>query len=203
MKTFLVLTMACMFAGTLLASTITNGSFETPALAPGSFQYDPSGATWVFSGPAGIASNGSAFNFVSAPDGTQEAFLQASEGTNSFSQTITGVLAGDAIKFSWAQRPGFGADTVTVTYNGVTLFSGAPSSTTWSTVTTSSIASGQPSSGLLVFSGSTVLGVDLDTGIDDITSVSASTVPEPISAVLFGSGLLAVSFLRRRDTNRN
>jgi hypothetical protein len=201
MKVFFVCVIASTLAGALGATAITNGSFEIPGLTAGTFQYDPSGATWAFIGNAGIASNGSAFGFLAAPAGVQEAFLQTGTVSNSFSETITGVAAGDMVRFSWAQRPGFVANPVTVTYNGVTIFSGSPGSTTWTTVTSSPIASGQPTSGLLVFSGSSTVGVDLDTGIDNVVGVSSS-VPEPCSMLLIESGLLAVPFIKRKKFNR-
>ena len=90
------------------ATSITNGSFETPAL--GATTYTPAGATWVFSGFSGIATNSSA-TFFAAPDGTQVAFLQVfQQNTSSFSENITGVVDGDTISFRDAQRPGYGAN---------------------------------------------------------------------------------------------
>lgn len=102
------LRLACIIflvAASLTAATIVNPSFETPSVGAGSFQYNPLGATWTFSGASGISSNGSAFGFLPAPNGTQEAFLQGSTG--SFSQAITGVNVGDMISFFISQRPGF------------------------------------------------------------------------------------------------
>ena len=46
---------------TLESDTIYNGSFETPTLAADSFQYQPVGAGWQFTGAAGITADGSAF----------------------------------------------------------------------------------------------------------------------------------------------
>jgi len=61
------------------AAGLTNGGFETPSLA-GGYQYAPPGATWVFSGGAGISGNGTAFTSGNppAPEGVQVAFLQGS-----------------------------------------------------------------------------------------------------------------------------
>src|SRR5579872_3629342 len=92
------------------AAVIPNNSFEVPGLGAGNFAYDPAGATWAFVGNSGIAANGSVFGYLPAPDGVQEAFLQTNTASNSFSETITSVAAGDQIRFSWALRPGFGGD---------------------------------------------------------------------------------------------
>ncbi len=66
-----------------LAQTITapasfgNLGFETPALS-GGYQYAPDGASWTFTGPAGIAGNGNAFTGgnPAAPQGVQVGFIQ-------------------------------------------------------------------------------------------------------------------------------
>ncbi len=64
------------------AQILGNGNFETPSVgAPGqssSDTYGPAGATWAFTGNAGIAANGSSFAtyHVDTPDGSQFAFLQ-------------------------------------------------------------------------------------------------------------------------------
>ncbi len=40
---------------------VPNGGFETPALSNGSYVFNPTGATWTFTGTTGIARNNSAF----------------------------------------------------------------------------------------------------------------------------------------------
>lgn len=57
---------------------VTNGGFETPGLAAGTYQYNPSGATWLFSGTAGISRNNSGITSgnPAAPAGTQIGFVQ-------------------------------------------------------------------------------------------------------------------------------
>ena len=61
------------------AGGFTNGGFELPNLA-GGYQYAPPGATWVFTGDAGISGNGTPFTSGNppAPEGVQVAFLQRS-----------------------------------------------------------------------------------------------------------------------------
>ena len=65
--------------------TIGNSSFETPELS-GTFVYGPAGATWTFTGNAGISGPPSGFGSTSAPDGDQYAFLQT---ISAFFQQIT------------------------------------------------------------------------------------------------------------------
>ncbi len=61
---------------------LANGSFESPVLSAGSYQYSPSGAGWTFSnngsGGAGISASSSALTSSSPeiPHGNQVAFLQ-------------------------------------------------------------------------------------------------------------------------------
>jgi len=197
MKIFAVLAVTTLLAGGLGATTITNGSFETPALGASSFVYNPSGATWGFFGTSGISSNGSAFGFLAAPGGTQEAFLQSFGGTNIISETVSAVAPGDVITFSYAARPGYGAETFTVSYNGVNIGTFTPSSTAW-TAGSVTIQAGAPASGVLAFTGLSNSAVDLNVGIDIVASTTTSATPEPVSMLLFGSGLLAVSLTGRK-----
>lgn len=69
-------------------SLLANSSFETPALGPSGYSYETSGASWVFTGNAGVTGNSSTYSYGSpnAPDGTQAGFLQ---GTGTASQTLS------------------------------------------------------------------------------------------------------------------
>ncbi|MFM7315524.1 MAG: beta strand repeat-containing protein, partial [bacterium] len=59
---------------------VQNSGFESPGLGSGSsaYQYNPTGASWTFTGTSGISGNGSGFTSgnPSAPAGGQVAFLQ-------------------------------------------------------------------------------------------------------------------------------
>ena len=83
--------------------SITDGSFEAPTLAAGTYQYAATGSAWQFSAGAGVASNGSAFTSSNpaAPDGTQVAFLQ---GTGSMSQSVYLDAGTYSLSFLAAQR---------------------------------------------------------------------------------------------------
>ena len=60
------------------APTPGDAGFESPSVGSGSFQYDPTGTAWAFTGSAGVSGNGSGFTAgnPAAPEGTQVAFLQ-------------------------------------------------------------------------------------------------------------------------------
>ncbi len=84
------------------ANAISDGSFETPALDTGSYQFAPTGSSWQFSGGSGIASNGSSFTAgnPSAPDGNQVAILQ---GNGSMSQSVNLLAGSYNVSFQAAQ----------------------------------------------------------------------------------------------------
>src|SRR5207302_1249229 len=72
----------------LNTTLVTNGGFETPTLSNGTYVFNPTGATWTFTGTTGIARNGSAFtnNNPNAPEGKQVGIVQM---TGSISQPRT------------------------------------------------------------------------------------------------------------------
>jgi hypothetical protein len=61
-----------------VSNNIADGSFETPALASGTFENAPDGSPWQFGPGTGISNNNSAFTSgnSNAPDGNQVAFIQ-------------------------------------------------------------------------------------------------------------------------------
>jgi hypothetical protein len=88
----------------LNASTaISDGSFEVPALAAGTFQYAPNGSPWQFAAGGGVCANGSPFNNPNAPDGVQAAFLQGNGSMGEFVYLDAGAYS---LSFMAAQRPG-------------------------------------------------------------------------------------------------
>jgi hypothetical protein len=62
---------------------IPGAIFATPAIS--AYKADPTGATWAFSGTAGIAANGSSLGNPAAAAGSQAAYVQ---GTGSFSEVV-------------------------------------------------------------------------------------------------------------------
>jgi hypothetical protein len=87
---------------------VQNFSFESPSIS--TYQYNPSGADWVFTAQSGSTGSGISANdspFTSgnpnAPQGVQAAFLQ---GTATISQMLIGLIVGAIyqVTFSAAQR---------------------------------------------------------------------------------------------------
>lgn len=89
-------------AASAFVNGISNGSFESPQLSDATFQYNPVGAFWNFSG-AGVTRADSGFwnpSLPEVPAGKQVAFIQT---TGSMSQTIY-VPPGSILTFSATQR---------------------------------------------------------------------------------------------------
>ena len=86
-----------------VTDSISDGSFETPALTANTSAYSPGGSQWQFSGAAGVATNGSAFTSANpdAPDGSQVAFIQ---NKGSISQLVYLYSDTYTISFEAAQR---------------------------------------------------------------------------------------------------
>jgi hypothetical protein len=192
----------------LLSVAVTNPSFETPALpsSPG-YVYDPSattkggtaGATWAFTGNAGIQQYGSAFDTtVPAPDGTQTAFLQSSGAGNknlvgSVSQSLTFSTVGTyAVTFQAALRY---ASTTNVTkpvlpievlVDGVQVGGAiSPTSTAFASFTSASFTIGSTGSHAITFTGVDNTTVDEDVFIDLVsvgTAIAPPTVTTPAAA---------------------
>ncbi|MDO7849815.1 IPT/TIG domain-containing protein [Hymenobacter sp. M29] len=81
--------------GAVVASAVTNSSFETP------------GAGWAFATNSGIIANGSNQSNPAAPDGTNAGYLQSNgNGVGSFGQTLASLPAGSyQLRLQLAQRP--------------------------------------------------------------------------------------------------
>ncbi len=119
-----------------------NPSFETPNLGTGSsaWSYHTAGATWLFTGTAGVSGNGtSAFTSgnPNAPDGNQVALLQK---TGTASQVVNTTAGYYAISFSAAQRGNYIAshETVDVEVDGTVVGTFTPGSTSYATFVTAS-----------------------------------------------------------------
>jgi hypothetical protein len=84
-------------------ASLVNGGFEIPALAAGTYQYNPagSGIGWTFSPNSGVQRNGSAWGASSAPEGVQTAYVQS---TGTISQTLTLAAGTYTLAFKAAQR---------------------------------------------------------------------------------------------------
>jgi len=89
--------------------TLEGAGFETPALAPAAYQYNPTGGQWTFEGGSGVSSNASPFtsNNPAAPEGGQVAFLQHALGhyeAGVISQAFSAAAGEYTLEFDAAAR---------------------------------------------------------------------------------------------------
>jgi len=151
-----------------------NGGFEAPNLA-GSYQYSPSGATWVFSGGAGITGNGNAFTNGNgpAPEGSQVAFLQ---GNGVAMQSVNLAAGSYTLSLQAAQRGNhqLGTQIVLVQIDGVTVGQYQPPNTTYSGYTTPSFTIAGSGSHMIALVGAGS-GTDFTAFVDDVRLTAGST----------------------------
>lgn len=161
---------------------VANSGFEAPGLSAGSFQYNPGGGNWTFSGGSGVSANGSGFTGgnPAAIQGTQVAFLQGGY-TSVISQSLSGFQAGVSytVSFYAAQRANFnqGGEDFDVYLDATRLGTFQPGSVAYggqSTVAFSATAG----SHTLKFVGRNTLGGDNTAFIDAVrvTAAGGSTV---------------------------
>ncbi|HZP89020.1 MAG TPA: Ig-like domain repeat protein, partial [Burkholderiales bacterium] len=154
-------------------SSLANLGFEVPAAGNG-FQYQPTNASWTFTGGAGVSGNNTAFTTGNppAPEGTQVAFFQNTaamlQGAN--------ILAGEyVITLKAAQRGNYqaGAQVIQVEVDGVIVGQFQPPDKTYSTYQTPpfSIAADGGHTIALRAIGS---GSDYTAFVDDVKLVQAS-----------------------------
>lgn len=162
--------------------TVANFSFEQPVT--GNFQYGPfSGSGYTFSTRAGVATNGSAWGFASAPLGSQVAFLQSYTDVGAtITLDVSGLTPGQSYAFRYqaAQRPGFGTYPVQVTFAGANLGAFTAPSTSFSQITTVSFTAAS-ATGQVTFSTPVTNG-DLSSAIDNVTVIPGGSPPSPQGA---------------------
>lgn len=98
-------TSAALVDNVILNTTqMSNGGFETPAIAANSYQLNPAGGSpWTFTGTSGISRNTSSLMGVVAPEGAQAGLIQ---NTGSVAQTLTLNAGTYSFKISAAQAKG-------------------------------------------------------------------------------------------------
>jgi hypothetical protein len=106
---------------------IEDAGFETPSVGS-SFQFNPTGSAWTFTGQSGIVGDGSKWGKVNAPDGTQAAIVQGDGATlGSILQQVYFPLAGSyEITYESAQRGGYVGEPLQLSIDGVNV--GTPQS---------------------------------------------------------------------------
>ena len=151
-------------------------SIQVGTGAWGSFQYDPTGSPWTFSGAAGVSGDGSGFTVgnPNAPEGTQVGFLQEN---GSFSQQVAGWAAGTyTISFDAAQRGNYQASRqdFQVLVDGQDVGTYTPTGTSYARYTTTAftVAAGAHT---IEFRGLDSAGGDNTAFLDDIRINTAAT----------------------------
>jgi hypothetical protein len=133
------------------------------------------------------------FGFTKAPDGTQVGFLQGFNGANaSITFDISGLVGGSiyTLSFLAAQRPNYLVNPLQITFDGLSLGTFAPLSTSFESFTTPGFAA-TGTTGTLSFigSGGPPGGfASNEVGIDGLSIAQInSAVPEPATwAMMIG-----------------
>lgn len=118
------------------STAIQDAGFESPALANGKYEYNPTSSPWTFDNGSGITSNNSGFTNRNppAPEGTQVAFIQV---TGSMQQTITVMPGKYVVSFYAAQRANYGgANAFKVCIDDRDIYECNPKSTNYNKYTT-------------------------------------------------------------------
>ncbi len=180
-----------------VSGIISNFGFETPTVS--TYQYNPAGATWMFTAASGvngsgISANGSGFTSGNpvAPQGSQVAFLQ---GTGSISQTLIGLIAGAIyqVTFSAAQRNNvYGqqkGQTWQLLLDGTTIGNYTPPETAQSYVDyLATFTASTSSNHTLAFVGTDTNGGDNTVLIDNVRLALAPSLTRPQLGWQVGGG---------------
>jgi subtilisin family serine protease len=148
---------------------LTEGGFESPALAAGTFGKFPTSSDWKVTGSSGISTNGSGYTSGNpgAPEGKQVAYLQK---TGTLTQTVN-LAAGDyQFSFSAAQRGNWqagGYHDFRVVIDGQSIATYRPPGTSYQTFQlTRTLTAGTHT---ITFAGLNSAGGDNTSFIDNVT----------------------------------
>jgi hypothetical protein len=161
----------------------TNGSFESPVLSPGSFQYAPTTPGWAFDpahagrGVAGIVSNGSAYGNPNAPNGVQAAFLQQAGMTQSAGQTNASASIQYCSLTMWFAPRGSQTQTLAITIDGNPVGQITPTGSSYTAWTSAGYILQPGAKGAIQIMGGktgTVLSDDNTAFVDNISTMCGS-----------------------------
>ncbi|GAB2705818.1 hypothetical protein GCM10011495_23310 [Hymenobacter frigidus] len=140
--------------GMVMTGAVANPGFETfDPLASGTFGYNPTGASWTFTGRSGISQAGGGFG-PTPPQGNAVAFLQSFGGNNGLADQTLALADGVyRVRFLAAQRTNCCGGTydqrLSVLVNGVSVgVVQPPSSTTFTSFTSNAFVVGSPNNAL-------------------------------------------------------
>lgn len=165
-----------------------NGGFESPVVG-NSFQYGPTGTSWIFAGGTGVAGNSSAFTNgnPAAPEGSQVAFIQG--GGPYISQMLSSFRTGVSysVSFKAAQRGNCcnaGGLDIDVYLDSTLLGSFKPAGATYTDMSTAPFTT-TAGPHVLKFVGRNSSGGD-NTALLDSVSIDRLTSNEPPTVSLTG-----------------
>jgi hypothetical protein len=166
-------------AGGVAVPALANPGFEAPVVGLGSYDYNPNGAAWTFTGMAGVAANGSGFTGgnPNAPEGTQVAFIQ---DAGSMTQTVALTGGVYTLSFAAAQRATWStSQTFEVLVDGQAVATVTPTGPTYATYTTGTFAV-NAGSHTVTFVGLDPLGGD-NTALIDQVQLNAVAFTTPLA----------------------
>jgi hypothetical protein len=166
---------------------LANASFEAPNVGGASYQYNPAGGSWTFSGNSGIQGDGSAWGAPTAPSGTQTAFLQIINGADNGNMSEQFFCSPGTYTVSFAaalRASNNGSISLSVLLDGAVLGSFSPATTNrFAAYTTSSFTTTTAASHTLQFVAVGTTAVDASVFIDSVgVQSSAASTPVVISA---------------------
>ncbi len=204
MRRYLVLLLAPVLAGTASATTLVNGSFETPNLGVGNYSYATQPDGWTGTGALVNAQGASAWYGATPPAGQDGAQFYALQATTSIFQNFVATRSGRLV-VSWlaAGRPNFGSYAGDQTYDVSLTGSGIEMGSLGTFATTSGQAFAHETGAAIVRAGEiyslTFRGLSPADETAFIDGVSVATVPEPATWALMIGGFAMIGAARRRS----